>query len=85
MIARPADALKLNRALDLLRRPDHRLVLMHTHRGPAYFVVPGGPVTDKDALAIIARPDVRALDDGLFPGCAQSWRLKNDQRFEGNR
>ena len=68
--------LKLEFALDLLRRSDHRLLQMHinNHR-LAYFVVPGGPVTEADAQKIIQRPDVFPYDDGLFPGCAQSWKL----------
>lgn len=71
MVARQRNpgSLRLAQALDLLRLPDHRLVLMHTPSGVAYYVVvPGG-------LAIIARPDIHAFDDVLFPGCPQSWRL----------
>ena len=42
-----------------------------------YFVVPnGGMVLEKDALAIIARPEIRAFEDGLFPGNPQSWRRR---------
>jgi hypothetical protein len=42
-----------------------------------YFVVPnGGMVAEKDALAIIARPEIGVFEDGLFPGNPQSWRRR---------
>jgi hypothetical protein len=42
-----------------------------------YFVVPnGGMVLEKDALAIIARPEIGVFEDGLFPGNPQSWRRR---------
>jgi hypothetical protein len=67
--------LRLRQALDLMHLPDRRLVEMHTPHGLAHFVVHGGPVSKEVALTIISRPDVHAFDDGLFPGCPQSWRL----------
>jgi hypothetical protein len=68
--------LELELALDLLRRPDHRLLQMHINQHErAFFVVPGGRVARADAEKIINRPDVFPYDDGLFPGCAQSWKL----------
>lgn len=71
-----SNSLKLELALELLRRPDHRLLQMHiSHHRLAYFVVPGGQVTEADAQKIIRRPDVFPYDDGLFPGCAQSWKV----------
>lgn len=74
----PPKALGLNRALDLLRQPGHRLIVMHSAFSPdgrAYYVVPGGYVEPPDAAKIIARPDVVPFDDGLFPGCPQSWKM----------
>jgi hypothetical protein len=53
-------------------------MLMHNPKsvdGKTYYVVPGGYVEPSDAEKIIARPDVHPYDDGLFPGCTQSWRL----------
>jgi hypothetical protein len=42
-----------------------------------YFVMPnGGMVAEKDALAIIARPEIGVFEDGLFPGNPQSWRRR---------
>jgi hypothetical protein len=73
--------LKLELALDLLRRQDHRLLQMHINQKEReFFVVPGGPVSQADAEEIIQRPDVFPYDDGLFPGCAQSWKLGTSHR-----
>jgi hypothetical protein len=36
----------------------------------------GGMVAEKDALAIIARPEISVFEDGLFPGNPQSWRRR---------
>lgn len=67
--------LGIKRAVELMRLPDHRLMLMHTPAGLFYFVVPGGPIERSDAEKIITRPDVHAFDDGLFPGSTQSWKI----------
>ena len=40
-------------------------------RGKAYYVIPHGKVDDDDAMKIIARSDVYAFDEGLFPGNPQ--------------
>lgn len=71
-----------DRALMLLRQPKHSLILMHSNQDEldTYYVVPGGPVTTKDAAEIISRPDVHPAKDGLFPGCDQSWRLGGDEQ-----
>jgi hypothetical protein len=62
-------------ALNLLRQPDHSLVLMHTKVGQEFFVMPGGPVTKEVALKIIERVDVQPHDNGLLDGHPQSWKL----------
>lgn len=74
---RPSDmpCLRLKAAVDMLRLPDRRMMLMHTNDGDHYYVVPGGRVDRNDAQKIIGRPDCHMLDDGLFPGNPQSWRL----------
>jgi hypothetical protein len=54
----------LDRALDRLRRPGATLTLTYTRdtvSGRSFHIQP-------DAR-------VQPCDDGLFPGCAQSWRL----------
>jgi hypothetical protein len=61
-------------ALDLMRE-GKLLIKMHTTNGMRWFIVRGGPVTDSVAERILARPDVQPHDNGLFPGCAQTFRL----------
>jgi hypothetical protein len=66
-------------ALDLMRE-GRLLTKMHTVSGLRWFIVPGGRVTDNVAERILARPDVQPSDPGLFPGCAQTFRLSGDWR-----
>jgi ADP-ribose pyrophosphatase YjhB (NUDIX family) len=76
--ARGERALRLDDALELMRVDGHRLMLMHSNKAPngmSYYLVPGGFVEDVDAQKIIRRDDVRPLDEGLFPGCTQSWKM----------
>jgi hypothetical protein len=64
-------------ALELMRegRP---LMRMHTVNGLRWFVVPGGQVAESVVKRILARPDVQPHDNGLFPGCEQTFRLRAD-------
>jgi hypothetical protein len=68
-----------NSALELMRegRP---LMKLHTVRGRRWFVVPGGEVSDRVAERILQRPDVQPHQDGLFPGCDQTFCLRADWR-----
>jgi hypothetical protein len=69
----------LSRALDALRTPGARLVLLHTHKtatGNAFFILPrGGRISDETAQQLLERNDVQPYDPGLLPGHPQSWRL----------
>jgi hypothetical protein len=74
--------LNLRDALELMRIDGHSLMLMHANHskpgdpsGRAYYIVPGGYINATDAKKIIARDDVRPNEDGLFPGCTQTWRM----------
>jgi hypothetical protein len=74
--------LDLRDALELMHIDGHRLMLMHCNAGKpgdptgkAYYIVPGGYINATDAKKIIARDDVRPNEDGLFPGCTQTWRM----------
>jgi hypothetical protein len=67
--------LRLRQAVDLLQRPDTRLMVMHGRDGDEFYIVPGGRLDARDALKILERPDVRSFDDGLFPGHTQQWRI----------
>jgi len=67
----------LYRALRLLKQPGARLVLTHTSKQRIYRIEPyGGSIGEKLAQRIINRSDMRPLDGGLLPGCAQSWCLR---------
>lgn len=82
MRTKPPAQLSLSKATDLLRLPDHRLMLMHSNRPGeehAYYIVPGGYVSRDIAEAIIARDDVRPMNDGLLPDSPQSWVLGYDR------
>ena len=67
--------IKLNRAIDLLRMPDGRMVKMNHGGRTLHFIVPGGAVDDQTAQEIKDHPLVRAGKDGLFPGMEQTWRM----------
>jgi hypothetical protein len=68
--------LPLNQAIDLLHQEDSWLAKMHTTSGAEWFILPrGGPVKSDDAAKILARPDICAMEDSLFPGLSQTWRM----------
>jgi len=65
-----------DRAIELMRRPEVRLVQMHG-RATGFYILPGGgPVERTVADKIIAHPFVRAGRDGLFPNHSQTWRME---------
>ena len=54
------------------------LVLMHDNTvpgGKSWCVVPGGRVSPEIANRILVRGDVISAEDGLLPGCAQTYRM----------
>jgi hypothetical protein len=69
--------IRYEKAIELMRRPDARLLRMHNgSNGVAYYVVPGGfPVEPATAVKIVDHPNVRGGADGLFPGHEQTWRM----------
>jgi hypothetical protein len=56
-----------HRAADLMRGGSC-LAQMHTRTGTEWFLIPGGRVEDGVVKALLARSDVIAGSDGLFPG-----------------
>jgi hypothetical protein len=64
-------------ALELMRE-GKLLLRMHTVNGMRWFIVFGGQVAESVAKRLLARPDVQPYDSGLFPGCAQTFRLHGD-------
>jgi len=75
MKAKKQAALRLRQAVDLLHRADTRLMVMHGRDGDEFYVVPGGRLDARDALKILERDDIKAFNDGLFPGCSRQWRM----------
>lgn len=66
------------RAVDLLRLPNRRLVKMHINKNglkQQWFLMPDGPVGDDLAEKLLARPDVVTIDAGLLPETPQSWKI----------
>jgi hypothetical protein len=66
----------LKRAVDyLLHTPDSCLRKTHGKAGTReHWLFPdGGEVSEKDALTIIARPDIVVRDHGLLDDYPQSW------------
>ena len=75
MKAKKQAVLRLREAVELLHRADTRLMVMHGRDGDEFYVVPGGRLDARDALKILERPDIKAFNDGLFPGCSQQWHM----------
>jgi hypothetical protein len=67
--------LTFTRAIELLHHVGSRLTKMHTTNGHRWIILhkDGGEVSEKDALAIIARRDIVVRDRGLLDDCPQSW------------
>ena len=79
-----AKQLKYKRAADLMRA-GYPLMKMHTVHGAAWFIVPGGEVSDDVALKLIERVDVQPGNDGLFPGISQTFRITKASSAIGAR
>jgi hypothetical protein len=77
--------LSLEKTLHLLRKPDARLVRLHSNNGGAGFYVwpDGGRVPDEVAQELLGRSDIQPYDSGLFPSHPQSWRLGNWREWTG--
>lgn len=66
------------RAIELMRNQRSALVKMHTSastEGFAWYVIPGGPVSQEVAVSLLARPDIKPGQDGLWPSQDQTWRM----------
>ena len=59
----------LEKVLHLLRKPDARLVRLHSNNGGAGFYVwpRGGRVSDEVAQLLLGRTDIQPYGNGLFP------------------
>lgn len=76
-MTKPPKAIGLKKALSAMHVSGARLVKMHTQNSPdgfAHYIVPGGYVEPDVAEKIKNAPGVWCSEDGLFPGCSQTWR-----------
>jgi hypothetical protein len=67
----PPKAIAYTKALDMMRKPEVRMI----KTGDVFYVVPGGYVEPKTAEKLMQHPQVRAAEDGLWPGMSQTWRI----------
>ena len=76
-VTKPAN-LSLEKALHL-RKPDARLVRLHSNNdGAGFYDWPRcGRVSDEVAQLLLGRNDIQLYGSGLLPGHPQSWRLGN--------
>jgi hypothetical protein len=78
-VTKPAK-FSLEKALNVLRKPDARLVRLHSNNGGAGFYVwpNGGRVSDEVAQLLLGRNDIQPYGNGLVSDHPQSsWRLGN--------
>jgi hypothetical protein len=57
-------------------REGRSLMQMHGRYRVGWYIVPGGEVTEKVAIALLERPDVQPNADGLFPGISQTFKMR---------
>jgi hypothetical protein len=65
-------AIGYRKAVDMMRKPEGMLI----KTGGVHHLEPGGYyVEPKTAEKLIQHPQVRAAEDGLWPGLSQTWRF----------
>jgi hypothetical protein len=67
--------LKPKQALECMRSGSC-LIRTHGRARRKWFVIPGGAIDDATAEWIVNRPAIIGLEDGLFPGHSQTWRMQ---------
>ena len=67
----------INTAMNLMRRPGAHLIRVNGRGQPQWYIVPnGGRVDPKIAEQLIAHPQVKGDEDGLWPGHSQVYRIR---------
>jgi hypothetical protein len=68
---------RYQKAMDLMRGPDARLIKTHTSNGGcAHYIAPWGAYVEPEvAEQIKNHPLVTASEDGMWPGLSQTWRI----------
>ena len=79
--------LSLEKVLHLLRKPEARLVRLHSNNGTAgFYIWPcGGRVSDEVAQLLLGRNDVQPYGNGLFSNHPQSWRATGSTEWTRSR
>ena len=70
MLFKPPKAIGFKKGLEMMRL-GARLIKTCV----VYSLDPGGYVEPKTAEKLIQHPQVRAAEDGLWPGLSQTWRF----------
>jgi hypothetical protein len=71
----PPKAIGFLKALNMLRKPEVRLIKTKSANGDVFYISPGGYVEPKTAEKLMQHPQVRGAEDGLWPGMSQTWRI----------
>jgi hypothetical protein len=70
------------RAVLQLQKTGTRLCQMHKKGGQAWYLIPGGEISDETAHKLLMQPNVIGQDDALFPGLHQTWIVRaGDKRL----
>jgi hypothetical protein len=65
-----------DKCVDLLGRGSRLVNMTKPEGGRGWYLVPGREITEDVAQKLIARPDVFAEGDALFPGMTQTHRMR---------
>ncbi len=68
--------MKLRKAVDLMHEGSILMQMSKSGDAKAWYLVPGGEISDAIAAALIAMPNVTEGNDGLFPGMSQTWKIR---------
>lgn len=68
------------KALDLLRKPGAFLYENKSQSSNEFYLHPFGKVRPDIAAKIIDHPQVRASEDGMWPGMSQTWKMPESAR-----
>lgn len=67
--------MNLRKAVDLMHAGSLLMQMNKAGDARAWYLIPGGEVPDDVAQDLIRRSNVIAMNDGLFPGISQTWKM----------
>lgn len=68
--------MNLRKAQDKMHEGSFLIQMNKSGDGKAWYLIPGGEISDEIATQLKAMANVVASDDGLFPGISQTWKMK---------